>query len=327
MAQIVDGIAAEFRRYKHLGEQALAQVDEADLARPGPGGGNSLATLVWHIAGNLRSRFQDFRTGDGEKPWRRRDEEFAERPVGRAEVMAKWESGWSVLFRELAALTDADLDAMVTIRAEPLRIDQALQRSVTHIAYHVGQVVYLAKALRGAERWNSLSIPVGMSDVVNRKMGYVVSPVQITVSAASASPHDADALLDELNDDLIVRYPMLSKDDLREADRRNPLTMFLVGWHNGEAVACGGFKPRGDAIVEVKHMYVRPAARGRGFSRQLLAVLEERARAEGATRVWVETGDKQPEAISLYKSAGYIDIPRYGEYVDMVHSRCFEKQL
>jgi hypothetical protein len=82
MAQIVDGIAAEFRRYKHLGEKALDQVDELDFGRPGPGGGNSLATLVWHIAGNLRSRFQDFRTTDGEKPWRRRDEEFVERLVG-----------------------------------------------------------------------------------------------------------------------------------------------------------------------------------------------------------------------------------------------------
>src|SRR5687767_11140627 len=118
MAQIVEGIAAEFRRYKLLGERALAQVDDEDLARPGPGGGNSLATLVWHIAGNLRSRFLDFRTSDGEKPWRRRDEEFVERPVGRAEVMAKWESGWSVLFTELSGLTDADLDATVTIRAE-----------------------------------------------------------------------------------------------------------------------------------------------------------------------------------------------------------------
>jgi GNAT superfamily N-acetyltransferase len=327
MAHIVEGIAAEFRRYKHLGEKALEQVEEQDFARPGPGGGNSLATLVWHIAGNLRSRFQDFRTADGEKPWRRRDEEFVERPVGRAEVMAKWESGWSVLFAELAALTDADLDATVTIRAESLRIDQALQRSVTHVAYHVGQVVYLAKALRGAENWNSLSIPVGMSDAVNRKMGYAVLPDQITVSAAAASQREADALLDELNDDLIVRYPMLSKEELQAADRRNPLTVFLVGWHDGEAVACGGFRPRGDAIVELKHMYVRPRSRGRGFSRQLLSAIEERARADGATRVWVETGDKQPEAISLYRSAGYHDIPRYGEYVDMVHSRCFEKVL
>jgi GNAT superfamily N-acetyltransferase len=327
MAQIVDGIAAEFRRYKHLGEQALAQVDEADLARPGPGGGNSLATLVWHIAGNLRSRFQDFRTGDGEKPWRRRDEEFAERPVGRAEVMAKWESGWSVLFRELAALTDADLDAMVTIRAEPLRIDQALQRSVTHIAYHVGQVVYLAKALRGAERWNSLSIPVGMSDAVNRKMGYVVSPDQLAISAVSPASDEAQTLVEELLTDLCARYPMLSKDELRESTRQSPLTVFVVGWLGGEPVACGGLKPRADSIVEVKRMYVRPAARGRGFARQVLTALEQRARADGAMCVWVETGDKQPEAISLYKSAGYIDIPRYGEYVDMVHSRCFEKRL
>jgi GNAT superfamily N-acetyltransferase len=327
MAQIVEGIAAEFRRYKHLGEKALEQVDEPDLGRPGPGGGNSLATLVWHIAGNLRSRFLDFRGSDGEKPWRRRDEEFIERPVGRAEVMAKWESGWSVLFGELATLTDADLDAIVTIRAERLRIDQALQRSVTHIAYHVGQVVYLAKALRGAGQWNSLSIPLGMSDAVNRKMGYAVSPEQLVISLVSPESDDARTLIEELLTDLCVRYPVLSKDELRDSTRQHPLTTFLVGWLDGAPVACGGFKPRGDAIVEVKRMYVRPAARGRGFSRQLLAELEARARAEGATRIRVETGDKQPEAISLYRSAGYKDIPRYGEYVDNVHSHCFEKQL
>jgi GNAT superfamily N-acetyltransferase len=327
MAQIVEGIAAEFRRYKHLGEKALEQVDEHDFGRPGPGGGNSLATLVWHIAGNLRSRFHDFRTTDGEKPWRRRDEEFIARPVGRAEVMAKWESGWSVLFGALAALTDADLDATVTIRAESLRIDQALQRSVTHIAYHVGQVVYLAKALRGAERWNSLSIPIGMSDAVNRKMGYRVSPDRVEMSVVSPASEEAQTLIEELLTDLCVRYPMLSKDALRDDTRLHPLTVFVVGSLNGEPVACGGLKPRGDSIVEVKRMYVRPATRGRGLARQVLTALEERARAGGATRVWVETGDQQPEAISLYRSAGYSDIPRYGEYVDRVHSRCFEKIL
>jgi GNAT superfamily N-acetyltransferase len=327
MAKIVEGIAAEFRRYKQLGEKALAQVAEEDLARPGPGGGNSLATLVWHIAGNLRSRFLDFRTSDGEKPWRRRDEEFVERPVGRAEVMAKWESGWSVLFAELEALTDADLDATVTIRAEALRIDQALQRSVTHIAYHVGQVVYLAKALRGIEQWTSLSVPLGMSDAFNRKMGYAVAADQVEIAAVSPTSEEARTLIEELLTDLCVRYPMLSKDELRDDTRRHPLTVFLVGWLDGEPVACGGLKPRGDSIVEVKRMYVRPVARGRGFAREVLTALEESARAEGATRVWVETGDKQPEAISLYKSAGYSDIPRYGEYVDMVHSRCFEKVL
>src|SRR5688572_25376288 len=119
---ILDGIRSEYARYKTLGELALAQADPADLSRPVPGGGNSLATLVWHISGNLRSRFTDFRTADGEKPWRRRDEEFIDRPVGRDEVMSKWENGWRVLLGELDALTDADLGATITIRAEPMTI-------------------------------------------------------------------------------------------------------------------------------------------------------------------------------------------------------------
>jgi GNAT superfamily N-acetyltransferase len=319
-------VTAEFRRYKLLGEKALAQVADADLARPGPGGGNSLATLVWHISGNLRSRFTDFRTADGEKPWRRRDEEFIERPVGREEVLAKWEPGWAVLFGVLSELTDADLDATVTIRGESMSIALALQRSVTHTAYHVGQIVYLAKALRG-DAWNTLSIPVGQSAAINRKMGYDVPPEHVVVETVSPSSAEAVSLITELDAELLERYPALPTHGLRDRDLANPLTVFVVGRLNGEVVACGATRRLEPEVAEIKRMYVRPPARGRGFGKQILAALEASARESGVKRLILETGDRQPEAVSLYKTAGFAPIEPYGEFKDNPASRCFEKRL
>lgn len=166
MSTLVSSIDAEFRRYRVLAEAAFAQLPEADLSAPGPGGGNSVATLVWHISGNLASRFTDFRTSDGEKPWRQRDEEFEPRAVTRAALEAAWARGWDLLFAALAELTDADLGAEVRIRGQRFTVDQALQRSLAHVAYHVGQIVYLAKALRQHE-WRCLTIPVGGSAAYN----------------------------------------------------------------------------------------------------------------------------------------------------------------
>jgi hypothetical protein len=162
----VKSIEEEYVRYKKLGEGALAQVADADLSKEPPGNGNSLAALVWHISGNLESRFSDFRTSDGEKPTRDRDSEFVPRDVTRAELVAKWEQGWTPLLTEVRRLADADLAATVVIRTQPLRIDQALHRSLAHAAYHVGQVVYLAKLWAG-DRFNSLSIPIGQSAAFN----------------------------------------------------------------------------------------------------------------------------------------------------------------
>lgn len=162
----VRSLEEEYRRYKALGEAAIAQLAEHDLSIPAPGAGNSIAALVWHVAGNLESRFSDFRGSDGEKPWRNRDEEFEPRAVTRAEVLEKWERGWRALFAAIAALTDADLEATVTIRQQPLRIDQALHRSLAHTTYHIGQIVFLAKQWRG-EQWNCLSIPLGGSRAYN----------------------------------------------------------------------------------------------------------------------------------------------------------------
>jgi hypothetical protein len=125
--------------------------------------------LVTSIEGEYRleSRFTDFLTSDGEKPWRGREEEFAERRVTRDEMLAKWEGGWSVLLDTLAALTDKDLSREVTIRQVPLKVHEALHRSLAHAASHVGQMVLIGKTLKGGG-WHYLSIPPGQSDAYNQ---------------------------------------------------------------------------------------------------------------------------------------------------------------
>lgn len=162
MRDFIESIRGEYDRYKALAEGAVRQVHDDDLSKPGPNGSNSLAIIGWHISGNLRSRFTDFLTSDGEKPWRNREEEFDDRAVTRAEFQDKWEDGWRVLFAALDQLTDEHLRATVTIRGQALKVHDALHRSMAHTAYHVGEMVYLAKAFRG-DAWTSLSIPRGQS--------------------------------------------------------------------------------------------------------------------------------------------------------------------
>lgn len=160
MTALLDSIRAEYLRYKALAEAAIRQLPEPDLCAPGPNGGNSIATLCWHLSGNLRSRFTDFLTSDGEKPWRTREEEFQPRAVTREALLAHWDQGWDALLQALGSMSDQDLTRTVTIRGQPLRVHEALHRSLAHASYHVGQIVYLAKASRGA-RWSYLSIPPG----------------------------------------------------------------------------------------------------------------------------------------------------------------------
>jgi Protein of unknown function (DUF1572) len=153
-----------FRMYKKLGEGAIAQVAaDADLHRMIDPGSNSIAIVVQHLAGNLRSRFTDFLTTDGEKPDRDRDGEF-EMPVraSREEILRWWQSGFSIALTSIEALTPADLVRTIHIRSEPFLVVEALNRLVTHLAYHVGQIVYVARHLTG-DRWTSLSIPKGQS--------------------------------------------------------------------------------------------------------------------------------------------------------------------
>jgi ribosomal protein S18 acetylase RimI-like enzyme/uncharacterized damage-inducible protein DinB len=166
MRTIVGSIEGEYRRYKVLGEGAIEQLADAQLSQADGSGGNSIAAIVWHVSGNLASRFTDFLQSDGEKPWRDRDAEFAPRTVSRAELAAKWESGWAALFTTLAHLDDSALQTAVTIRGAPLSVLEALHRSLSHTSYHVGQIVFLAKALRAGD-WRWLTIPPGGSAAYN----------------------------------------------------------------------------------------------------------------------------------------------------------------
>lgn len=164
--RFLGSIRSEFLRYKDLGEGAIAQVRDEELSQVGPGGSSSIATVCWHIGGNLRSRFTDFLTTDGEKPWRNRESEFDERSVSRAEVLAHWQVGWDALLGTLDELTDRQLEHEVTLRGNRIPMHEALHRALAHVSYHVGQIVYIAKGLRGSE-WKSLSIPRGQSDIYN----------------------------------------------------------------------------------------------------------------------------------------------------------------
>ncbi len=156
-------ILRTFTNYRKLGEGALAQVSDEDLHALVDPDANSIAVIVKHLAGNLRSRFTDFLTTDGEKPDRDRDGEFEMGDAAsRDEVLRVWESGWSIVLGTLAALTPEDLDRTITIRHEPFLVVEAVNRSATHTAYHVGQIVFLAKHFAG-RNWKSLSIPKGAS--------------------------------------------------------------------------------------------------------------------------------------------------------------------
>jgi hypothetical protein len=165
---VIQSLLDEYKRYKALAEAAIGQVSDAQLMQLGPAGGNSIEILIRHLAGNLKSRFTDFRTSDGEKPWRHRDDEFETASLNRAELMASWEGAWVTVLDEVSKLTDEDLGKTVIVRRQPLRIDEALHRSLAHTAYHVGQIVYLAKEMRG-DAWRTLSIPKGKSEEYNRK--------------------------------------------------------------------------------------------------------------------------------------------------------------
>ncbi|MGA8367222.1 MAG: DUF1572 domain-containing protein [Candidatus Acidiferrales bacterium] len=165
----VEDSVALFRYYKRLGERAMEQVPDDAFTATLDAESNSIAIIVKHMAGNMRSRWRDFLTTDGEKPDRHRDTEFEAPPRARAEILALWEAGWKYLFDALAPLTDADLARTVLIRNEPHSVMQAINRQVAHYSYHVGQIVYLAKHFAG-DRWSSLSVPRGKSGDFNSRV-------------------------------------------------------------------------------------------------------------------------------------------------------------
>jgi len=169
-------VLREFHRLKRLADGALDQCAPEHLFSVSTPGDNAIAVIMKHLSGNMHSRWTDFLTTDGEKPDRMRDQEFAMADDDtRERLFARWEEAWQTLFSSVRALTLSDLHRVVTIRNEPLTVLQAINRQLTHCAYHVGQIVYLAKHFSGS-RWHSLSIPLGGSEQFNRSPRKYIEP-------------------------------------------------------------------------------------------------------------------------------------------------------
>jgi hypothetical protein len=153
-------IVRTYRTYKEMAEKAIGQVrSDEDLNRELDENSNSIAIVVKHMSGNLRSRFRDFLTSDGEKPDRNRDSEFeSQKPATRAQLMRSWNDAWQIAMGSIEALSADDLERTIRIRGEEMLVVEALNRSVTHAAYHVGQIVYLARYFASSD-WKTLSIP------------------------------------------------------------------------------------------------------------------------------------------------------------------------
>ena len=164
----LEGTLKLFAYYKSLGDKTLEQLSENDINWQYNEDSNSIAVLVKHLWGNMLSRWTDFLTTDGEKPWRKRDAEFENDIKNKTELLEKWEEGWNCLINALNSITDADLDKVIYIRNDGHTIMEAVNRQLAHYPYHVGQIVYIAKMIKNSN-WSSLSIPRNQSTQFNAK--------------------------------------------------------------------------------------------------------------------------------------------------------------
>jgi len=167
-ALYLDEAFRSMRGNKRLADSAMAQLSDEQFFAIPSAECNSVAIIVKHMAGNMRSRFTDFLTSDGEKPDRNRDREFITDADNRADLIRRWEDNWQLVFETVNSLGPDDLARTVTIRAEPHSVLQAINRQVMHYAYHIGQIAFLAKHWKGAD-WQTLSVPKGQSEQFNAK--------------------------------------------------------------------------------------------------------------------------------------------------------------
>jgi uncharacterized damage-inducible protein DinB len=166
-AEFIAAALNAFEANKRLADRAFEQLPDDKLHAALDPNTNSIAVIMKHVAGNLTSRWTDFLSSDGEKPWRNRDDEFVDSFGSRAELLEAWQRGWACLFSTLKSLTPADLEKTVLIRGEPHSVPLALQRSLGHTCYHIGQIVQVAR-IHAGESWNTLTIPRGGSQQFNQ---------------------------------------------------------------------------------------------------------------------------------------------------------------
>ncbi len=168
MNDYLESVRKQFQYYRSLGEKTFEQIPEEKLFWQYNEESNSIAMIVKHLHGNMRSRWTDFLTTDGEKEWRKRDQEFENDIRSREELLDKWNEGWTCLFEALNELNDNDLEKIIYIRNMGHTVSEAINRQLAHYPYHVGQIVYIGKMVMD-EKWRSLSIPRGKSGDYNRE--------------------------------------------------------------------------------------------------------------------------------------------------------------
>ena len=166
----IDSVKNQFKQYKTMAEKAIDQVPDDKIDWQYNPETNSIAIIVKHLAGNMRSRFTDFYTSDGEKKWRNRDSEFENEKLSREKLKALWDEGWDCLFQVLNGLSAADLSKVIVIRNEEHTVVEAINRQLTHYASHIGQIIFIAKMIQD-NQWKTLSIPRNKSQEFNTKKG------------------------------------------------------------------------------------------------------------------------------------------------------------
>jgi hypothetical protein len=165
----LNDVVKRLETYKTLGDKTFEQLDEKDFFFRASEESNSISTIIKHLHGNMLSRFTNFLTEDGEKTWRKRDEEFDEEEASKSELMKRWNEGWDCVFAALKNMKEDDLEKIIYIRTEPLTAYDAILRQLAHYPYHVGQIVFIGKMLKD-KNWHSLSIARGKSNDFNEKM-------------------------------------------------------------------------------------------------------------------------------------------------------------
>lgn len=165
----LDSVIKRCKEYKALGEKIFAQLSDEEMHFQPNDESNSIAVIIQHLHGNMLSRWTNFFTEDGEKEWRSRDDEFEVHSFSQQQLIEKWNEGWKVFLNTLESLTPADLSKTITIRNQPLNVIDAINRQLAHYSYHIGQIVYLGRWIKGKE-WQSLSIPKGDSKKFNEQM-------------------------------------------------------------------------------------------------------------------------------------------------------------
>ena len=168
-AAVISGSISAFRSNKGWADKAISQLSDEKLHVALDANTNSISVIMKHVAGNLLSRWTDFLTTDGEKPWRNRDDEFVDTFNDRDQLIACWESGWATLFNSLSALSCSDLAKSVTIRGELHSVPLAMQRSLAHSTYHIGQIMLISRILAG-DNWTTITIPRGGSSSFNQQV-------------------------------------------------------------------------------------------------------------------------------------------------------------